>query len=68
MSWKQIETMKIDRLLAMPRKKKNRLYKRWLRWCTFMVGRKGKQIPRSEVREMGLAIRRFNNDYNSPQL
>ncbi len=40
----------------------NRLYGRYLTWNTRQIslGNLGKKIPRSEVRDMGLAIRNFN--------
>ncbi len=39
-----------------------RLYRRYLTWCSGRIsrGHLGKHIPRSEVRDVGLAIRGFN--------
>ena len=41
---------------------RDRLYHRYLTWNTRQIskGNLGRQISRSEVRDMGLAVRKFN--------
>jgi len=53
---------KMVRRLNQSREKRNRFYQRYLLWNTRQIGKGnlGRQIPRSEVRDMGLAIRGFN--------
>ena len=45
-----------------PREWRDRLYQRYLTWNTRQIskGNLGRQIPRAEVRNMGLAVRSFN--------
>jgi len=50
------------RLLGYSRQKTRRIYRRYLTWATFRVGRPGRKIPHTEVRDMGLAVRAFNRD------
>ncbi len=45
-----------------PREWRDRLYLRYLTWCSGQIsrGNLGRHIPRSKVRDMGLEIRNFN--------
>lgn len=51
-----------ERRFKQPKEKKHKLCLRYLTWNTHQIsrGNLGRHIPRSEVRDAGLEVRRFN--------